>query len=102
MESVAEYLPNAVAAPLVAFLPQCIQPQPSAKVREVTHMLKAIRPGEQDAAQEKADTVISELRRQRMTRAAELVAESIGETRTYYPSRTATGSSRTNNPSRGS
>lgn len=60
--------------------------KPSANVREVTHMLKAIHAQEsRDAAQEKADTVISELRRQRMTRAAELVEESIGETRTYYP-----------------
>lgn len=59
--------------------------KPSAKVREVTYMLKAIHAQEsRDAAQEKADTVIGELRRQRMTRAAELVEESIGEALTYF------------------
>ena len=47
-------------------------------------MLKAIHAQEsRDAGQEKADTVTGELQRQRMTRAAELVEESIGETLTY-------------------
>ena len=58
---------------------------PSTKVREVSHMLKAIHAQEsRRAAREKADAVIAELKRQRMTKAAELVAESIDETLTFY------------------
>lgn len=58
---------------------------PSTKVREVSHMLKAIHAQEnREAAREKASAVIAELRGQRMTRAAELIEESIGETLTYY------------------
>jgi len=36
------------------------------------------------AAQEKAHAMIEQLRRQRLTRAAKLLEESIGETLTYY------------------
>jgi len=51
----------------------------------VSHLLKAIHAQEsQAAAEEKAGTVIADLRRQRLARAAELVEESIGETLTYY------------------
>ncbi|WP_296594720.1 transposase [Roseibium sp.] len=58
---------------------------PSTKVREVTHMLKAIHAQEnRKAAQEKADAVIADLHAKRLTRAAELIEESIGETLTYY------------------
>jgi len=58
---------------------------PSTKVREVSHMLKAIHAQEnRSAAQEKAGAVIAELKRQRMTKAAELVVESIDETLTFY------------------
>jgi transposase-like protein len=54
-------------------------------VREVSHRLKAIHAQEsRTAAQEKAEAVIAELRRQRLTRAAELVETSVGETLTYY------------------
>ncbi len=58
---------------------------PAPKVREVTHMLKAIHASENRAAADrKSDDVVAELRRQRMIRAAELVEEKIGETLTYY------------------
>ena len=58
---------------------------PATKVREVTHMLKAIHAQENlKAAQDKADNVIQALRDQRLTRAAELVEEHIHETMTYY------------------
>ena len=86
VESVAEYLPDARwQRCMVHFLCNVFSHVPSAKVREVTQMLKAIHAQEsRDTAQEKADTVIGELRRQGMTRAAELVEESIGETLTHY------------------
>lgn len=48
-------------------------------------MLKAIHAQENSkAAQAKADSVIAELSGQRLSRAAELIAEHIGETLTYY------------------
>ncbi len=48
-------------------------------------MLKAIHAQEsRQAAQDKADAVVTDLRRQKMTKAAALVEESIGETLTYY------------------
>lgn len=58
---------------------------PSAKIREVTHMLKAIHAQEnRAAAREKAEAVIAELHRQRLDKAVDLVAEHIAETLTYY------------------
>jgi putative transposase len=54
-------------------------------MREVSHMLKAIHAQEsRQAAQDKADAVVTDPRRQKMTKAAALVEESIGETLTYY------------------
>lgn len=48
-------------------------------------MLKAIHAQEnRNAAQEKAEAVIADLRAQRLTRAADLIEGSIGETLTYY------------------
>lgn len=48
-------------------------------------MLKAIHAQEsRQEPQEKAEAVIAELRRQKLTRAAELVEESTGETLTFY------------------
>ena len=58
---------------------------PSTKVREVSHQLKAIHAQEsRAAAEEKAEAVIADLRRRKLTRAAELIEKSIGETLTYY------------------
>ena len=86
VESVAEYLPDARwQRCMVHFYRNVFSHVPSTKVREVSHMLKAIHAQEnREAAREKAAAVIAELRGQRMTRAAELVEESIGETLTYY------------------
>lgn len=51
---------------------------PYTKVREISHMLKAIHAQESRlAAQEKAEAVIAELRRQRLPRAAELIEEAL-------------------------
>jgi transposase-like protein len=51
------------------------------------------------APQEKADSVVAELRRQKLTRAAELVEERIRETLTYYAFPDSHWSKiRTNNP----
>ena len=86
VESIAEYLPEARwQRCMVHFYRNVFSHVPSTKVREVSHMLKAIHAQEsRQAAQEKADAVILELRRQRLTRAAELVEDSIGETLTFY------------------
>ena len=86
IESVAEYLPDARwQRCMVHFYRNVFSHVPSTRVREVTHMLKAIHASENRAAADrKAEDVVSELRRQRMTRAADLVEEKIGETLTYY------------------
>ena len=86
VESAADYLPDARwQRCMVHFYRNVFSHVPSTKVREVSHMLKAIHAQEsREAAQEKADTVLGALRRQRLVRAAELVEESIGETLTYY------------------
>lgn len=86
VESIADYLPDAQwQRCMVHFYRNVFSYMPSTKVREVTHMLKAIHAQEnRKAAQEKAEAVIAELRAQRLTRAADLIEESIGETLTYY------------------
>ena len=86
VESIADYLPEARwQRCMVHFYRNVFSRVPSTKVREVSHMLKAIHAQEnRTAAQEKAEAVIAELRRQRLPKAAELIEESIGETLTYY------------------
>jgi len=86
VESIADYLPEARwQRCMVHFYRNVFSHVPSARMREVSHMLKAIHAQEsRAAAQEKAGAVIAELRRQRLSRAAELIEESIGETLTYY------------------
>jgi putative transposase len=86
VESIADYLPEARwQRCMVHFYRNVFSHVPSTKVREISHMLKAIHAQEnRQAAQEKAEAVIAELRRQRLTRAAKLIEESIGETLTYY------------------
>lgn len=86
VESIADYLPDAQwQRCMVHFYRNVFSHVPSTKVREVTHMLKAIHAQEnRQAAQEKACSVIADLRGRRLTRAAELIEESIGETLTYY------------------
>ena len=86
VESVADFLPDARwQRCIVHFYRNVFSHVPSAKVREVAMMLKAIHAQEnRDAAAQKAEAVVAELRRQRMSKAAELVEERIGETLTYY------------------
>ncbi|WP_434220958.1 IS256 family transposase, partial [Paralimibaculum aggregatum] len=86
VESVAEYLPEARwQRCVVHFYRTVFSHVPSTKVREVSHMLKAIHAQEnQAAAAEKAGAVVDELRRQRMARAADLVDAHLHETLTYY------------------
>ena len=86
VESVADYLPEARwQRCMVHFYRNIFSHVPSGKMREVSHMLKAIHAQEsRETAREKADAVVMELRCQKLTRAADLVAESIGETLTYY------------------
>lgn len=86
VESIADYLPDARwQRCMVHFYRNVFSHVPAAKMREVSHMLKAIHAQEsRQAAQEKADSVVAELRAQKMTKAADLVEERIGETLTYY------------------
>ena len=86
VESVAEYLPDARwQRCMVHFYRNVFSHVPSGKLREVSHMLKAIHAQEsRAAAQEKAEAVVAELRRRKLMRAAELIEESIGETLTFY------------------
>ena len=85
-ESVGDFLPDARwQRCMVHFYHNVFSHVPSTKVREVTHMLKAIHAQENlETAQNKAGNVIQVLRDQRLIRAAELVEEHIGETLTYY------------------
>ena len=58
---------------------------PSTKVREVAHMLKAIHAQEdRAAARAKADEVIAKLKGMRLSKAAQLVEETVDETLVYY------------------
>ena len=57
---------------------------PATKVREVSHMLKAIHAQEsRDAADRKARAIVDDLRAARMNTAADLVERSVCETLTY-------------------
>ncbi len=86
MESVAEYLPDARwQRCVVHFYRNVFSLVPSGKVREVSRMLKAIHAQEdRKAAVEKMKAVITELRRQRLGKAADLLEESGHETLTFY------------------
>ena len=85
-ESVGDFLPDARwQRCMVHFYRNVFSHVPSTKVREVTHMLKAIHAQENlETAQDKAGNVIQVVRDQRLIRAAERVEEHIGETLTYY------------------
>lgn len=86
VESIADYLPDARwQRCMVHFYRNVFSHVPSTKVREVSHMLKAIHAQEsRKAAQEKVATVVEELRRQKLRKAAELVEAHIDETLSYY------------------
>ena len=58
---------------------------PATKVRDVAHMLKAIHAQEScQAAEQKARTILADLRASKMSKAAELVEQAVNETLTYY------------------
>ena len=58
---------------------------PKTKIKEVAAMLKAIHAQEDGAsAQDKALAVVEKLKAMKLKKAAEKVAESVGETLTYY------------------
>ena len=86
VESVSEYLPDTRwQRCVVHFYRNVFSHVPSTKVREVSHMLKAIHAQEnRDTAAGKAEAVVAELRRQRMAKAADMVEQHVGETLTYY------------------
>ena len=86
MESAAEYLPEARwQRCMVHFYRNVFSHVPATKVREVSHMLKAIHAQEsRDAADRKARAIVDDLRAARMNTAADLVERSVSETLTYY------------------
>jgi len=86
VESISEYLPEARwQRCVVHFYRNVFSQVPSTKVREISHMLKAIHAQENRAAAEaKAGAVVDEVRRQRLVRAADLIDAHVGETLTYY------------------
>lgn len=86
VESIADYLPDARwQRCMVHFYRNVFSHVPTTKVREISHMLKAIHAQEsREAAQEKAATVVEDLRRQKLGKAAELIEAHIDETLSYY------------------
>ena len=86
VESVTEFLPDTRwQRCVVHFYRNVFSLVPSGKVREVSKMLKAIHAQEdRKAAAEKMGLIITELCRQRLNKAADLLEESGHETLTYY------------------
>ena len=86
IESVAEYLPEARwQRCMVHFYRNVFSHVPATKVRDVSHMLKAIHAQEsRDAADQKAKAIIEDLRASKMSKAADLVEQAVHETLTYY------------------
>ena len=86
VEAAAEYYPEADwQRCTVHFYRNVFSHVPRGKMRQVSAMLKAIHAQEsREAALEKADKVVAELRSMRLQKAAELVERSIHETLTYY------------------
>ena len=86
MESAAEYLPDARwQRCMVHFYRNVFSHVPMTRVREVSHMLKAIHAQEsRDAADRKARAIVEDLRTARMNTAADLVERSVSEMLTYY------------------
>jgi transposase-like protein len=86
MESIADYYPEADwQRCVVHFYRNIFSHVPSDKVKQVTLMLKAIHAQESlEAAREKADRIIEQLRAMRLRKAAELMEQHIDETLSYY------------------
>src|SRR5215467_1318531 len=86
VESVAEYLPEARwQRCVVHFYRNVFSHVPATKVREVSHMLKAIHAQEsQDTAERKANAIIADLRAGKMSKAADIIEQTVQQTLTYY------------------
>lgn len=86
VESAAEYLPEARwQRCMVHFYRNIFSHVPASRVRDVSHMLKAIHAQESRlAADAKATSVVAELRLLKMGKAADLVEQAVHETLTYY------------------
>ena len=86
VESVNEYFPEADWQRCVVHLYRNVFSHvPSHKMKEVTLLLKAIHAQEcQASAREKAEQVVAKLRAMKLRTAADLVAEKIEQTLTYY------------------
>jgi putative transposase len=86
VESVADFLPEArYQRCMVHFYRNVFSHVPSTRVREVSHMLKAIHAQEsRQAADTKARAIVDDLRASKMGKAADLVEQAVEETLTYY------------------
>src|SRR3974390_1137872 len=86
VESAAEYLPKATwKRCVVHFYRNVFSHVPASRVREVSHMLKAIHAQEsRDTAEKKANAIIADLRAVKMSKAADIVEQTVHETLTYY------------------
>jgi len=86
VDSAAEYLPEAAWQRCVAhFYRNVFSHVPATKVREVSHRLKAIHAQEsRDTAEQKAVTIIADLRAGKMSKAADILEQAVQETLTYY------------------
>jgi putative transposase len=86
VESVADFLPEArYQRCMVHFYRNVFSHVPSTRVREVSHMLKAIHAQEsREAADKKAQAIVDDLRASKMAKAADLVEQAVHETLTYY------------------
>lgn len=86
VESAAEYLPDARwQRCMVHFYRNIFSHVPATRVRDVSHMLKAIHAQENRlAADAKATSVVAELRLMKMSKAADLVEQAVHETLAYY------------------
>jgi hypothetical protein len=85
VESVADFLPGArYQRCMVHFYRNVFSYVPSTRVREVSHMLKAIHAQEsREAADKKARAIVDDLRASKMAKAADLVEQAVHETLTY-------------------
>ena len=86
VESAAEYLPEASwQRCVVHFYRNVFSHVPASRVREVSHMLKAIHAQEsRDTAEKKANAIIADLRAVKMSKAADIVELAFQQTLTYY------------------
>jgi len=101
VESAARYFPQAAwQRCCVHWYRNIFSHVPNTKVKEVAAMLKAIHAQEdRPAAEQKAQIVIEKLRSMKLSKAAEMVADGVAETMSYYAfPRVHWRQLRTNNP----